>query len=80
MKNITITVDDEVALWARIWAARQSTSVSKLVGSMLAERMREESGYEVAMQRFLNKKPVRLRRSKKPYPSREALHERDRLR
>jgi hypothetical protein len=35
MKNITVTVPDEVYLDARIWAARQSTSVSSLVRQFL---------------------------------------------
>lgn len=34
MKNVTITLDDEVARWARIRAAEQNTSVSRLVGDM----------------------------------------------
>ena len=32
MKNVTITLDEEVARWARVMAAEQNTSVSRLVG------------------------------------------------
>ena len=42
LRNITITVDEDVARWARIEAAREDTSVSRLVGEMLRERMAEE--------------------------------------
>jgi hypothetical protein len=35
MKNITVTVDDETYLEARVWAARRSTSVSALVRRFL---------------------------------------------
>jgi hypothetical protein len=35
MKNITVTVHDEVYLLARVYAARQSTSVSALVRRFL---------------------------------------------
>ena len=35
MKNVTVTMDDEVADWARLEAARRNTSVSRLVGEML---------------------------------------------
>ena len=35
MKNITVTVPDETYLQARIWAARNSTSVSVLVRQFL---------------------------------------------
>ena len=80
MKNVTVVLDDEVARWARVWAARHNTSVSKLLGELLAERMREETGYEAAMKRFLSRRPSRLKDEAERYPSRDALHERDLLR
>src|SRR5271165_6009072 len=40
LKNITITVSEEAARWARRKAAEENTSVSKLVGRMLEEQMR----------------------------------------
>ena len=49
MKNVTITMEDSVADWARIEAAKRNTSVSRLVGEMLAEKMRRDDAYEVAM-------------------------------
>jgi predicted HicB family RNase H-like nuclease len=42
MKNVTITLDEEVARWARIKAATQETSVSRLVGEILKEKMEQE--------------------------------------
>ena len=57
MKNVTITLDDEIAQWARIWAAQHNTSVSRPPGKVLAQRMREEKGYEAAMHRFLSRSP-----------------------
>ena len=79
MKNLTIVVDEEVARWARIWAAEQDTSVSRLVGDLLRERMLEERGYEAAKSQYLTQKPVALKKSGQ-YPSREELHDRARLR
>jgi hypothetical protein len=76
MKNVTITLDEEVAQWARVWAAQHDTSVSKMLGQCLAERMRAENGYEAAMKRFLSQKPRRLRKQSVPYPTRDSLHER----
>jgi hypothetical protein len=35
LKNVTITVTEEVANWARKKAAEENTSVSRLVGRML---------------------------------------------
>jgi hypothetical protein len=40
MKNVTIVLDERVADWARIEAAKRRTSVSRMVGEMLAEKMR----------------------------------------
>jgi len=76
MKNVTITLDEEVARWARIKAAEQETSISKLVGEMLREKMRNEQSYQSAMQRFLSQQPLRLSEPGTSYPNREELHER----
>ena len=53
MKNVTITMEDSVADWARMEAARRNTSVSRLVGEMLAEKMRHDDAYERAMHEAL---------------------------
>ena len=45
MKNVTITMDDAVADWVRIEAAKRNTSVSRLVGEMLLETMQREDAY-----------------------------------
>ncbi len=36
MKNITVTIADDVYTAARVWAAQHGTSVSRLVQRMLA--------------------------------------------
>lgn len=53
MKNVTITVEDGVLEWARIEAARRGSSVSRMVGEMLAEKMRQEDAYAQAMRNAL---------------------------
>ena len=55
MKNVTVTMEDGVADWARIEAARRNTSVSRLVGEMLAEKMRHDDAYERAMNEWLSR-------------------------
>jgi hypothetical protein len=55
MKNVTVTMDDTVADWARMEAARRNTSVSRLIGEMLAEKMRHVDAYERAMQDWLSR-------------------------
>ncbi len=76
MKNVTITLDEEVARWARIRAAEQNSSVSRLVGEMLKEKMRAEEAYLLAMEQYLAKEPKVINKTGAPYPSREDLHER----
>jgi hypothetical protein len=53
MKNVTVTMEDPVAEWARVEAARRNTSVSRMVGEMLAEKMRHDDAYERAMREAL---------------------------
>lgn len=80
MKNVTITLDEATAAWARVHAAEHGKSVSRLVGEMLRDRMQHDQAYEEAMRRFFSKKPVNFKRDGKPYPSRDELHDRDRFR
>jgi plasmid stability protein len=75
VKNITITVDEEVARWARIWAARHDTSVSRLVGRVLRTLMQQERGYDAAMAQFFERSPVNFVHEG-AYPSRDELHDR----
>jgi len=73
---MTITLDEEVARWAKIRAAEQDTSVSRLVGEMLREKMRNEQSYHSSMKRYLSRKPRPLSRSGAKYPTRVEIHER----
>jgi len=52
LKNITINVSEEAALWARKKAAEENTSVSKLVGRMLENQMRMTDEYWRAFARW----------------------------
>lgn len=76
LRNVTITLDEETARWARIEAARRDTSVSRLVGDLLRRHMEESESYASAMGDFLSRRPRRLRRAGERYPAREKLHER----
>ncbi len=58
LKNITITVSEETARWARLKAAEENTSVSRLVGRMLEEQMRQTDEYRRAYARIKRIKPV----------------------
>lgn len=80
MRNVTVTLDEKVADWSRIWAAKNNTSVSRMLGELLAEKMLQDERYAAAMEEFLAPAPVMLSRdtatAERPYPAREALHER----
>ena len=78
LRNITITLEENVARWARIEAARRDTSVSRLLGAILKDRMREEDVYRVAMRRALARRP--FLKTDGQYLSREEVHDRARLR
>lgn len=74
MKNVTITLEEEVARWARIRAAELDTSVSRLVGQMLKEQMVADKGYDTARRRYLSRKAAAI--STGAYPRRDDLHDR----
>jgi hypothetical protein len=78
LRNVTLTLEEEVAQWARIEAARQDTSVSRLLGAMLRERMSERDVYEKAMRRALERRPFLHNDSR--YLTREEVHDRVRTR
>lgn len=75
MKNVTITLEEEVARWARIWAAEHETSVSRLVGEVLRDRMLRERDYHTAMEEYLSTPAQRISGGA-AYPSRDKLHDR----
>jgi hypothetical protein len=74
MKNVTISMDESVAEWARLEAARRNTSVSRLVGELLAEKMRHDDAYERAMRDALEFRSWGS--SKGRYLSREEMYSR----
>jgi len=78
LRNITITLEESVARWARIEAATQDTSVSRFLSNILEERMKENEEYNAAKRRALARKP--FLKSDGRYLSREEVHDRTRLR
>ena len=78
LRNVTVSLEEDVARWARIEAARRDTSVSRMLGDLLKERMTAQDAYEKAMRRALGRKP--FLRSTGKYLTREEAHDRSRLR
>jgi len=55
LRNVTVTLEEDVARWARIEAARRDTSVSRLLGELLKEHMSAEEGSATeAVERLAN--------------------------
>jgi hypothetical protein len=80
MKNVTITLDEKAAAWARRHAARHNMSLSRFVGQLLEETMRESREYELEMRAYLARDPIPLKGRHTRYPSRHKLYDRGRLR
>ena len=79
MRNVTVTLDEETARWARVEAARRDISMSTLVREVLERAKAAHESYPDAMERFLARQAVDLKQGG-PYPSREEVHDRTGLR
>ena len=82
MKNVTVTLPEEAALWLRVRAAEQNRSVSSWLAEVIEGMRRQEDEYEVAMERFLTRarEPRKLEWVDGRKPTREELHDRAGLR
>jgi hypothetical protein len=82
MKNITITLDEKTAAWARVRAAEKNTSVSRMVGEMLQKQMREASAYDEAHRqwRLAVSKARAISQPGQRYPIRDEIYDRPGLR
>ena len=80
MKNVTITLEEDVVRWARILAAERNTSLSRLVGEMLREKVLAEKSYQMAMEQYLSQSPSELKDPAAKYPTREEIYGRRDLR
>ena len=74
LKNVTITLEESVARWARLEAARRDTSVSSLLAAVLKDHMHAQSSYDSAMRRALARQPFLKTEGK--YMTREEAHAR----
>ena len=60
MINVTITLDERAAAWARVQAAERNMSLSRFVGEMIHGQMRHSREYEEAMRAALAEKPLKF--------------------
>ena len=80
MKNVTVTLDEKTAVWARRQAAERNMSLSRFIGELLQQNMAQAREYARAMHRFFAAEPAALKKPGERYPSREELYDRGRLR
>ena len=80
MKNVTVTLPEDLARWLRIKAAENDRSVSRWLAELLERMRRQEDQYEAAMKRYLAMKPRKIDWPQGCRPNREELYDRPGLR
>ena len=71
-------MEDKLARWVRVEAARRDLSVSRFLADLVRQQMLSERRYQQALRSALARKPIL--KSDGPYLRREDLHERTRIR
>ena len=78
--NLTLRIDEELVHQAKVLAARQGTSVSRLVAQQLEELTRRDRAYEAARRRAEERLTTGFDLQWAPPRDREELHDRAGLR
>lgn len=76
MKNVTVTLPEDVAAWLRVRAAENGRSVSRWLAELLEGMRHGEDEYDFAMERYLARKPRELHWIDGRRPTRDELHDR----
>jgi hypothetical protein len=76
MKNVTITMEEDVARWAKVEAAKLDTSVSRMLGEILKKQMVADQQIQQAQDRFFSRSPRPLKPRDEAYPDRGSLYDR----
>ena len=75
VKYVTISIPEELARWARLWAVEHESSVSGLLSRLLQEKKESELRYQSSMDSFLSR-PVTRISGGESYPGRDSLYDR----
>lgn len=75
-RNVTLKLDAELLKKARVLAAEQGSSISKMLAEKVAEVVREREGYDRARKRALERLRVGMDLGWTRPGSRDELHER----
>ena len=79
MKNVTVTMEEDVLEWVRVKAARDNASVSRYLGKLVEQARARDSAYERAMRAALKFEPLRMPKDAR-YLSRDKANSRAGLR
>jgi hypothetical protein len=74
--NVTLKLDAELLKQARVLAAEQGSSISRMLADKLEELVRERAGYDRARKRALSRLRVGMDLGWTRPTSRDELHER----
>jgi hypothetical protein len=75
MKNVTISMSEELARWLRVEAAEADVSVSRYLADLVADRKAAGDRREVARLSYRSRSGSDISGGGR-YPSRDELHER----
>lgn len=80
MKNITISMPEDLARKVRVLAAQADTSMSQYLCQLAAENAALKDEYQTAMRSYLARGSRALRDPSQPLPKREEIYDRHALR
>jgi hypothetical protein len=74
LRNVTITLDEATARWARVEAAKRDLSLSRFLAELLDAARVSRGSYQRAMREYLAEEPRPLKDGPGGYPKREDLY------
>jgi hypothetical protein len=74
VRNITVALDDDLARWTRVEAAKADLSVSRFIAELLRDRRVRSAEYQLAMTTYLSQPSTQLREPGERLPTRDELH------
>ena len=80
MKNITITMPEDLARKVRVMAAEADTSMSQFLCRLIEEKTAKDDSYQAAMSRWLSRERGGLWLDGQKLPTRDEIHDRNALR
>jgi hypothetical protein len=80
MRNVTITLDNDTAMQAKVHAAERGMSLSRYIGEILRRELRNGDIYDAAYRSWRASKAFPLSGPAQAYPKRDEIYDRPVLR